>query len=87
MSSSQRARARGQQQTAGGGRLDGRRNEMQRYRQAADDALEQLDWCIGYLHEIRKVRISRVLARNRNVIRARLLSRPDERLPTGRADE
>ena len=25
-------------------------DDGQRYRQAAEDALEQLDWCIGYLH-------------------------------------
>ena len=47
-------------------------NEADRYRQAADDALQQLDWAIGYLHGIRKVEISRVLARNRSVIRRRL---------------
>ena len=47
-------------------------NEADLYRQAADDALEQLDWAIGYLHGIRKVRISRALARNRSVIRHRL---------------
>jgi hypothetical protein len=47
-------------------------NEADRYRQAADDALEQLDWAIGYLHGIRKVAISRALARNRTVIRQRL---------------
>jgi hypothetical protein len=47
-------------------------NEADRYRQAADDALQQLDWAIGYLHGIRKVEISRALARNRSVIRGRL---------------
>ena len=30
----------------------------ERYRRAAEDALQQLDWCIGYLHGIRKVKIS-----------------------------
>ena len=47
-------------------------SEEERYRQAADDALQQLDWAIGYLHGIRKVEISRALARNRSVIRHRL---------------
>ena len=65
----------------------GERDEMERYRQAADDALQQLDWCIGYLHGIRKVRISRALAHNRTVIRASLLDRPEEPLPTTRTDE
>lgn len=48
-------------------RDDGDRDddELERYRQAAEDALQQLDWCIGYLHGIRKVDISRALARNR----------------------
>lgn len=86
MSSSQRDRADGQQRTADG-RLDGHPNEIQRYREAADDALQQLDWCIGYLHGIRKARISRALAHNRNVIRTKLLSRPEEPLPTTRTDE
>jgi hypothetical protein len=67
--------------------LDGRGNETERYRQAAEDALQQLDWCIGYLHGIRKVRISRALAQNRSVIRTNLLSRPEEPLPTARTDE
>ncbi len=29
----------------------------ERYRQAAEDALQQLDWCIGYLHGIHKTPI------------------------------
>jgi hypothetical protein len=56
-------------------------NEADRYRQAADDALQQLDWAIGYLHGIRKVEISRALARNRTVIRRRLLDEPEQPLP------
>src|SRR6478735_2913261 len=39
-----------------------RDKEKDRYRRAAEDALQQLDWCIGYLHGIRNVRISRALA-------------------------
>jgi hypothetical protein len=53
-----------------------------RYRQAAEDALEQLDWCIGYLHGIRKGKISMQLARNRAYIRRNLLREADERLPS-----
>ena len=41
-------------------------DQADRYRRAADDALQQLDWAIGYLHGIRKVEISRALARNRS---------------------
>lgn len=54
----------------------------ERYRQAAEDALQQLDWCIGYLHGIRKGAISKILARNRTQIRRNLLRVPTEPLPT-----
>jgi hypothetical protein len=37
--------------------------ETDRYRQAAEDALQQLDWTIGYLHGIHKTDISKALAR------------------------
>ena len=62
-------------------------DQAERYRQAADDALQQLDWCIGYLHGIRKVKISKALAQNRGVIRTSLLQRPEEPLPTAHTDE
>ncbi len=57
-------------------------DESNRYRQAAEDALQQLDWCIGYLHGIRKEKISRQLARNRSYIRQSLLKRSQQPLPT-----
>ena len=67
---------------------DDARAEAERYRQAAEDALQQLDWCIGYLHGIRKVGISKALARNRSFIRSNLMDRPEEPLPTAQvADE
>jgi hypothetical protein len=55
--------------------------EAERYRRAAEDALQQLDWCIGYLHGIRKVEVSRALAKNRSHIRTRLLDRSEQPLP------
>jgi hypothetical protein len=61
---------------------DRARQEAERYRQAAEDALQQLDWCIGYLHGIRKVGISRALSRNRSYIRSNLMDREEEALPT-----
>lgn len=61
------------------------RDEAERYREAAEDALQQLEWCIGYLHGIRKTRISRSLARNRSFIRTQLMRRAEEPVPT--ADE
>jgi hypothetical protein len=68
-------------------RDDRSQDEAERYRQAAEDALQQLDWCIGYLHGIRKVRISRALARNRNYIRTNMMDRPEEPLPTSQTQE
>jgi len=61
--------------------------EAMRYRQAAEDALQQLDWCIGYLHGIRKMQISRSLARNRNHIRRHLLERSEQPLPSAEVGE
>ncbi len=57
-------------------------NETERYRRAAEDALQQLDWCIGYLHGIRKTKISSVLARNRRSIQRNLMRQQTEALPS-----
>ena len=54
------------------------KDEADRYRQAAQDALEQLDWCIGYLHGSHKGQIAAGLARNRTFIRKNLMRMPDE---------
>jgi len=70
-----------------GGQEGELRDEVSRYRQAAEDALQQLDWCIGYLHGIRKLQISRALARNRNSIRSNLLQRPEQALPSTEVGE
>jgi hypothetical protein len=61
--------------------------EADRYRKAAEDALQQLDWVIGYLHGIRKLDISRALAKNRSYIRTRLMQREEEPLPTQQSGE
>ena len=58
------------------------RSETERYREAVEDALQQLDWAIGYLHGIRKTKISRALARNRSYIRQQLMGKAEEPLPT-----
>jgi hypothetical protein len=60
---------------------DDKNEEAELYRRAAEDALQQLDWCIGYLHGIRKVDVSRALAKNRSYIRSRLLKREEQPLP------
>jgi hypothetical protein len=54
-------------------------NQADRYRPAAEDAL---DWCIGYLHGIHKTGISAQLAKNRAHIRRSLLRESEEPLPS-----
>jgi hypothetical protein len=59
-----------------------KQDEADRYRKAAEDALQQLDWAIGYLHGIRKTEISRALAKNRSYIRSELMGRAEQPVPT-----
>jgi hypothetical protein len=63
------------------------RDEAERYRRAAEDALQQLDWCIGYLHGIRKTQISRALSRNRSYIRTNLMDRSEQPVPSAVTEE
>jgi hypothetical protein len=56
-------------------------DELERWRRAAEDALQQLDWAIGYLHGIRKNKEARALSANRRIIREHILERPAEPLP------
>ena len=51
---------------------DAARQDMERYRQAAEETLDQLQWCINYLHRIGKSRIAHVVATNHRTIRARM---------------
>jgi hypothetical protein len=48
------------------------RDKVERYRRAAEETLDQLDWCIEYLYRIRKDAEARGLAANRRVIRERM---------------
>jgi len=57
-------------------------DETERYRQAAEDALQQLDWCIGYLHGIHKTKISSQLAKNRTHIKRNLMRQAAEPIPS-----
>ena len=66
---------------------DDRDEELERYRRAAEDALQQLDWCIGYLHGIRKLDISRALAKNRSKIRSQLLRTSEQPVPAQQTNE
>lgn len=57
-------------------------DELERYRRAAEDALQQLDWAIGFLHGIRKSKEAEQLARNRSYIRQQLMGRESEPVPS-----
>jgi len=52
-------------------------DQARRYQRAAEVALEQLDWCISYLRQIRKNDIAKILSRNRAHIERRLRARLD----------
>jgi hypothetical protein len=67
--------------------VDEKQAEADRYRHAAEDALQQLDWAIGYLHGIRKTEISKALAKNRSYIRTQLLDRSEQPVPTQQTDQ
>jgi hypothetical protein len=62
-------------------------NEVERYRQASEDALQQLDWCIGYMHGSGKKGIARSLSKNRAYIRTHLMKRAEQAVPSQETDE
>jgi hypothetical protein len=49
-----------------------KKQEAERYRRAAEETLDQLDWCVNYLQRIRKPRIAEAIAKNRTSIRRRM---------------
>jgi hypothetical protein len=57
-------------------RAAGSREEVAKYRRAAEETLSQLDWCVSYLYSIRKPDLARAIERNRTTIR-RQMSRDD----------
>ena len=63
---------------------NGRSGQSERYKQAATEALEMLDWSIGFLVGIRKGSIASQLARNRKHIREDLMREPAEPVPTSK---
>ena len=58
-------------------------HEVERYRSAAEDALQQLDWCIGYFAGSHKGALTRALGANRSHIRTQYLRRSQEAVPAG----
>jgi hypothetical protein len=53
---------------------DARRSEdeIARYRVAAEETLEQLEWCVRYLHRIRKTEVAEAINKNRRQIRKQM---------------
>jgi hypothetical protein len=89
-SASSRSRSSGGDKALRGGPsggLDGATKDEELYRRAAEDALQQLDWAIGYLHGIHKTQISKALAKNRSHIRTRLLGQDAAADPSLQTDE
>jgi hypothetical protein len=58
------------------------RKEVERYRTATEDALQQLDWCIGYFVGANKGGLAKSLGHNRSYIRRHLLHREEAPTPT-----
>lgn len=48
------------------------RDEAARYRQAAQLALDQLEWCIAYFRSIHKTKLADQIAKNRAALIRRL---------------
>ena len=56
--------------------------QVDRFRTACEDTLQQLDWCIGYFTGCNKRSVAKSLSANRSAIRRNLLHRDDQALPT-----
>jgi hypothetical protein len=50
--------------------------EVERYRSAARATLRQVEWCVAYLHRIRKSEIADSIDKNRRFIQDRLDDEP-----------
>ena len=55
--------------------------DVDRYRTAMEDALQQLDWCIGYFVGSNKQGLAKSLGSNRSYIRKHILTMPEQPLP------
>jgi hypothetical protein len=64
------------------GEVDRLGKEVERYRTASEDALQQLDWCIGYFVGSNKNALAKSLGRNRAYIRKHLMKRDEVATPT-----
>ena len=57
-------------------------DDLERYKRAMNEAFQQLDWCIGYLHGINKPHIARTLSKNRMHIARDIAGEEDTELPS-----
>jgi hypothetical protein len=60
--------------------------DVDRYRSATEDALQQIDWCIGYFTGCNKTSIAKSLGANRAYIRKHILQREEQGMPSGSAN-
>ncbi|HET6875994.1 MAG TPA: hypothetical protein VFH38_00540 [Jatrophihabitans sp.] len=63
-------------------RLNG---DVERYRNACYDAMQQLGWCIGYFAGSHKPKYARAMANNLAYIRRAVLNRAPEEMPPAHA--
>jgi hypothetical protein len=56
--------------------------DVDKYRTATEDALQQLDWCIGYFTASKNRGVAKSLGANRAYIRSKILKRAEQSLPT-----
>ena len=54
---------------------------VERYRCAAEDTLQQLDWCIGYFAGTKNGKVAQALSANRAHIRRQYLKRAEHTTP------
>ena len=62
-------------------------DEVERYRQASEDALQQPDWRVGYMHSSGQKGIARSLSRNRAYIRIHLMKGAEQAVPSQETNE
>ncbi|HJR39650.1 MAG TPA: hypothetical protein VJ819_14810 [Nocardioidaceae bacterium] len=60
--------------------------QLERYRRASEDLMQQVDWCIGYFHGCGKKSIAKSLSNNRSYIRKHLLRRSEQADPSSAVD-
>jgi hypothetical protein len=56
-------------------------SEVERFRRATEDCLQQLGWCIGYFAGSNKARLAKAIGGNVAYIRRGLLQREDVTMP------